>query len=38
VLDQGWELERAVTTARAGGLRRDELERLATDYVERMRR
>jgi uncharacterized protein (TIGR01244 family) len=38
VLDRGWALERAVTTARAGGLRSEELERLALDYVERMRR
>ncbi len=38
VLDQGWDVERAVTAARAGGLRSAELEQLARDYVERMRR
>ena len=38
VLDRGWDLERAVRSARAGGLRSAELERLARDYVARMRR
>ena len=38
VLDRGWDLERAVQAARAGGLRSAELERLARDYVARMRR
>jgi len=35
VLDRGWELERAVATAKAGGLRSPALEALARDYVAR---
>lgn len=35
VLDRGWALERAVTSARAGGLKSDELEERARDYVMR---
>lgn len=37
VLDQGWEVERAVTTAKAGGLKSPELEAKARDYVARSR-
>jgi len=35
VLDRGWDLERAVTSAKAGGLRSPALEALARDYVAR---
>lgn len=35
VLDRGWDLERAVAVARAGGLRSDEIEQRARDYVAR---
>ena len=38
VLDRGWELERAVAAAHAGGLRNAEIEDLARDYVVRQRR
>ena len=37
VLDRGWELERAVITARAGGLKSAEMEARARDYVARRR-
>jgi uncharacterized protein (TIGR01244 family) len=37
VLDQGWDVERAVTTAKAGGLKSPELEAKARDYVARSR-
>lgn len=37
VLDRGWDLERAVEAARAGGLRGQGLEALARDYVRRRR-
>lgn len=37
VLDQGWDLERAVTTAKAGGLKSAEMEARARDYVARKR-
>ena len=37
VLDQGWDIERAVSTARAGGLKSAELEAKARDYVARAR-
>ena len=37
VLDRGWELERALKVARAGGLRSDALEARARDYVSRRR-
>ena len=38
VLDRGWELERAVASAKANGLRTPELEVRARDYVARMRK
>jgi protein tyrosine phosphatase (PTP) superfamily phosphohydrolase (DUF442 family) len=37
VLDRGWDLERAVATVRAAGLRNAEIERRARDYVARQR-
>lgn len=37
VLDRGWDLERAVTTAKAGGLKSTEMEATARDYVARKR-
>ena len=38
VLDRGWDLERAVAAAKAGGMRTPELEASARDYVKRMRK
>ncbi len=37
VLDRGWNMERAVTTAKAGGLKSAEMEATARDYVARKR-
>ncbi len=37
-LDRGWELERAVASAKAGGMRSPALEAKARDYVARMRK
>lgn len=37
VLDRGWDMERAVTTAKAGGLKSAEMEATARDYVARKR-
>jgi len=37
VLDRGWDLDRAVASAKAGGLRSAALEALARDYVARKR-
>ncbi len=37
VLDQGWDVERAVTAAKAGGLKSAEMEAKAREYVSRQR-
>lgn len=37
VLDRGWDIERAVATAKAGGLHSAEMEAKARDYVARQR-
>lgn len=38
VLDRGWDIERAVAEAKAGGMTSDEYEAMARDYVKRQRR